>query len=232
MAIVTTRANALDTTVNLTQAGVPSRYDWGELMAGHRVGAFLWDVPPPCQPKMASIPIDALYGAAKIMMPEIDWSWLRTAKTRLYAAAGPKGPSGPVITSVQLVDLGQQLMTETEITPGSLVKMADAIRYRDGLMIALLGFIPLRHRNFAAIEIGRELVKVGEHWFITISPEDTETKVAMDFQVPELLQPHLATYLNHARPRMLRQPTCRALWVSSKEGMLSYSAVGGVRQTR
>ena len=30
----------------------------------------------------------------------------------------------------------------------------DAVRYRDGLMIALLARVPLRHKNFAALEIG------------------------------------------------------------------------------
>jgi integrase len=68
----------------------------------------------------------------------------------------------------------------------------------------------------------------GEKWFIAITPEDTKTKIAMDFEVPELLQPHLATYLDHIRPRMLRRPACNALWVSAKGGALSYSAVGPV----
>ena len=179
-------------------------------------------------PHSVAIQMDALYGAARAMMPERDWSWLRSVKARLYLAAGPKSPSGPVITSVQLVDLGQQLMNESKIAPGTPVKMADAIRYRDGLMIALLGFIPLRHKNFAAIEIGRDLVREGGNWFIAIPPEDTKTKIAMDFLVPEILQPHLATYLDHARPRMLRRTACNALWVSAKGGALSYSAVGPV----
>jgi integrase/recombinase XerD len=172
--------------------------------------------------------VDALYGAARIMLPERDWSWLRTVKARLYLAAGPKGPSGPVITSVQLVDLGEQLMNESKIVPGTPVKMADAIRYRDGLMIAVLGFIPARHKNFAAIQIGRDLVREGENWFIAIPPEDTKTKIPLDFEVPELLQPYLETYLDHVRPRMLRRPACNALWVSAKGGALSYSAVGPV----
>jgi integrase len=127
---------------------------------------------------------------------------------------------------VQLVDLGEQLMNESMIVPGTPVKMADAIRFRDGLMIALLGFIQPRHKNFAAIQIGRDLVKDGENWFIAIPPEDTKTKIAVDFEVPELLQPYLVTYLDHARPRMLRRPGCNALWVSAKGGALSYCGVG------
>ena len=126
-------------------------------------------------PHSVAIQIDALYGAARAMMPDRDWSWLRSVKGRLYSAAGRKSPAGPVITSVQLVDLGEQLMNESKIVPDTPVKMADAIRYRDGLMIAFLGFIPPRHKNFAAIQIGRDLVREGEKWFIAIPPEDTTT---------------------------------------------------------
>jgi hypothetical protein len=37
--------------------------------------------------------------------------------------------------------------------------MADAVRYRDGLMIALLACVPLRLSNFVGLEIDRDLIK-------------------------------------------------------------------------
>ena len=95
-------------------------------------------------------------------------------------------------------------------------------------MIALLGFIQPRHKNFAEIEIGRDLIRDGEKWFFAFPAEDTKTKIPLDFEVPEFLQPHLETYLNHVRPRLLRRPACNALWISAKGGPLSYSAVGPV----
>jgi integrase len=95
-------------------------------------------------------------------------------------------------------------------------------------MIATLGYVPLRHRNFAAIEIGRSLLKDAETWSIVIPPEDTKTGTDIEFQVPELLRPYLQTYLTRIRPRLLRRSGCKALWVSYKGGPLSYSAVGPV----
>src|SRR5262249_45673051 len=145
----------------------------------------------------------------------------------LYTAASGPSRSAPVITSVQLVDLGFELMAESELETDQ-IKMVDAILYRDGLMIAVVGLIPLRHKNFAAIEIGCDLFKEGEKWLIVIPAEDTKTKVAIDFEIPEELQPYLETYINRIRPRMLRRPGCNALWVSAKGGALSYSAVGPV----
>jgi hypothetical protein len=178
--------------------------------------------------------IATLYGAARILLPENDWSWLREIKARLYTAAPSRGRSGPVITSVQLLDLGLELMAECAIEPGKTVSMADAIRYRDGFMIALIAFMAPRHKNLAAMEIGRNLFQEGENWFVVVPPEETKTGAPIDFQVPDVIRSHLAAYLDRVRPRLLRRPGCKALWVSAKGGALSYSAVGPVmtRHTR
>jgi integrase/recombinase XerD len=179
-------------------------------------------------PHSVAIQMDSLYGAARTMMPKTNWTWLRDIKTRLYVAA-PRGNSvRPVITSVQLTDLGVVLMDESNIAADKPITMADAVRYRDGLMIALLGYLPLRHKNFAAIAIGRDLLSEDGNWFIVVPPEETKTKTDIEFEIPEELRERLSIYLSHVRPRMLRRPGCKALWVSPKGGPLSYSAVGPV----
>ncbi len=175
-----------------------------------------------------AIQIDSLYGAARILMPVEDWIWLRNIKTRLYAVA-PRGSTvRPVITSVQLVELGIALMEESNIFTGKPIRMRDAICFRDGLMIALLAQIPLRHKNFAHIEIGRDLIKEDDNWSIVIPPDETKTQTYLDFLVPESISGQLLQYLSVVRPRMLRRPSCKALWVSPKGGPLSYSAVGPI----
>jgi integrase/recombinase XerD len=82
-------------------------------------------------------------------MPQQDWTWLKTVKARLHALEPARGRSGPIITSVPLIDLGQALMDGSLPTASTSIRMADAIRYRVGLMIALLAFIPLRRKNLA-----------------------------------------------------------------------------------
>jgi integrase/recombinase XerD len=171
-----------------------------------------------------AIRIDALYQAARIMIPRQEWSWLKIVKARLYAAAPARGRAGPVITSVQLIDLGQELMDES--LPNTSIRMADAIRYRDGLMIALLGFRPLRRKNLAALEIGRHLIREGDGWFLIVPRTEVKKGTsAIEFAIPEFLSPYLATYLDVVRPRMLRRPTCNALWVSPCGDALTYSAI-------
>jgi integrase/recombinase XerD len=192
-----------------------------------RVRSYVAHLAETNSPRSIAARIDDLYQAARIMMPHQDWSWLKSVKSRLHAAAPTRGRSGPVITSVQLVDLGLKLMDESKPTPSTTMRMADAIRYRDGLMIALLGFIPqLRRKNLAALEIGRHLVREGEAWFVTVPRTETKkNSSSIDVAIADLLTPYLAIYLDVVRRRMLRHPTCNALWVSPSGGALGYSAI-------
>jgi integrase len=175
-------------------------------------------------PLSVAIQIDSLYGAARTMMSDRDWDWLRNIKTRLFAAAPRGGRVKPVITSVQLVDVGMALMEESKISPDQPISMANAVRYRDGLMFALLAQVPLRPRNAFALEIGGEVIKEDGNWSIVIPPDETKTGTYLDFEIPEDVRDEFATYLTLVRPRMLRRSGCKALWVSPKGGPLSYSA--------
>src|SRR5262249_9837783 len=169
-------------------------------------------------PHSVAIQIDSLYGAARTMMPDKEWIWLLSIKTRLYAAAPRGNRVRPVVTSVQLVDLGMALMEESKISPHKPIAIADAIRYRDGLMFALLAQVPLRPSNAALLEIDRDVIKEGETWSIVIPPEDTKTNTYLDFEIPESVRDEFATYLTLVRPRMLRLSGCKAFWVSPKGG--------------
>jgi integrase/recombinase XerD len=176
-------------------------------------------------PQSVAIQIDALYKAARVMLPGHDWNWLKSVKARLYATAPTHASAAPVVTSVQLLELGLKLMEESRLALNMPVGMTSAVKYRDGLMIALLAFIPLRRKNLAAIEIGRHLVQDDDGWSIIIPGGETKTGAPIEFAIPKLLSPYLADYLDYMRPRMLKNSHCLALWVSPKGGALSYSAI-------
>ena len=95
-------------------------------------------------------------------------------------------------------------------------------------MIAWLAYMPVRHKNFAAIEIDHDLIKEGDQWVFIIPAEESKTKVPIDFEIPPELQDYLTYYLERVRPRLIRKAKCNALWVSAKGGPLCYSAVGPV----
>jgi site-specific recombinase XerD len=174
--------------------------------------------------RSVAIQIEMLYGAARLMMPDADWSWLRVMKARLRSAAPRSGGARPVITSVQLLELGLQLVKESIPLGNAPSTTSDAIRYRDGLMIALLAYVPLRLNNFVGLQIDRDLIKEGDRWFIIIPPADNKTRTHLEFQIPVELENEFSTYISHVRPHLLHQPECKALWVSSRGGALSASS--------
>jgi integrase/recombinase XerD len=176
-------------------------------------------------PNSVASVVEALYTAARVMMTDHDWNWLKAIKSRLQMAAPAKSAAGPVITSVQLLELGLQLMDEGKPLPDDAFSIHDAVHYRDGLMAALVAYIPIRPKNLAELEIGRQLVLEGDRWFVIIPREETKTGTPIEFLVPEMLIPYLALYLEVVRPRILRRGTCTALWVSPKGGALSYVGI-------
>jgi integrase/recombinase XerD len=167
----------------------------------------------------------ALYTAARAMMPDRDWSWLKTIKSRLQAAVPAHSPVGPEITSVQLLELGLKLMDDNKPEPHAKLALRQAVAYRDGLMIALVAFVPIRPKNLTSLEIGRHLVQEGDRWFIVVPREETKTGKRIQFEMPDLLLPYLTFYLEVVRPGILRRNTHTALWVSSSGRPLSYVGI-------
>ena len=167
-------------------------------------------------PRSVAIQMDALYKAARIMMPELDVSWLKLVKTRLHSAAPLKRASGPLVTSVQILEVGQRLMDDHDPETEDPLTLAQAIRYRDGLLISLLAFLPLRRKNLAALEIDRHLIGEGSNRFVCIPAAETKTRAPIEFAIPGLLLPYLDVYLGFVRPRILNNPKCKALWVSPR----------------
>jgi hypothetical protein len=193
-----------------------------------RVRSFARHLAETNTPQSVAIQVDALYKAARIMLADIDLAWLKNIKARLHTAAPAAGAAGRVITSLQIRELGLKLMEAIQAEPGAPIRLADAVTYRDGLMFALLAYQPMRRKNTAAIEIGRELIREGDDWYVVFPPADTKTRVPIEFGIPERLRPYLEAYLDVFRPRLLRGRTSSALWISAKGYKLSYAIIGDV----
>jgi integrase/recombinase XerD len=193
-----------------------------------RVALFVGHLGETHIPRSVAIQIDALYKAARVMMPKLDLSWLKSVKARLHSAAPLQGASGPVVTSPQILAVGERLMDELDPVAGDQITLAQALRYRDGLMLSLLAFLPLRRRNLASLEIGRHLVGEQDSRFILIPAAETKTRTPIEFAIPEFLLPYLDVYLRMVRPRILNDAACPALWVSSKGGALRCGAIGDI----
>jgi integrase/recombinase XerD len=181
--------------------------------------------------------IQELYQAIRVMAPEQDSAWLRGIENLVrHAAVSIRNKRSRIMPAETLYGFGIELITATD-NPDSGTPLEQALRYRDGLMIALLAARPLRRRNFARIELGRHLVAEGDTYWIRFDGCETKTGEPIDAPLPLALAPYLQRYLSIHRPLLLArngrwkrvdhpfgQPN-DALWISQDGSAMTEIAV-------
>jgi len=142
--------------------------------------------------------IDSLSKAVTSMAPANDWAWLVRMVRRLQHVAKTAQSKRPQLVGIdELFALGLGMMQDADSRQEPL-HWSRALRFRDGLAIALLAARPLRIADFTALAIGRSLLRRGDGYWLTLI--DSKTHKLIDVPVPDRLQPWLVCYLSHYRP--------------------------------
>jgi hypothetical protein len=140
----------------------------------------------------------------RVMAPEVDWKWLLELYRTLSARVRPVRDKCSRLKSIaELVALGEHLMEEAETEMG-WSPIRRAVRFRDGLMISLLAYRPVRQKNFTSMNLAHHLTKVGGRWQILFAGNETKTRVPYEAIFPAALAPRLERYLEVHRPVLLR----------------------------
>ena len=164
-----------------------------------------------------------------VFAPDRDWRFINRMAAKIRSGHAPaRDKQAKLVLSDDLLDLGIRLMetATTESTP-----RLRAISYRDGLIIALLALDPLRRKNFAALELDRTLLRVGDAWTIVIPAAETKTHDPIETLFPEFLVPMVERYLVEHRPILAglvnrwSSSVGQALWVSSHVSPMTEMAI-------
>ena len=171
--------------------------------------------------------IARLYDGARYLIPEGEWGWLKILKTRLEKISKPRTRMPILITSGRLFQLGIDLMTaaEAEARESEQPSSAAAIHYRDGLLVALASWLPMRRTNLAGLVIGTSLIHEGPVWLIDIPGGSTKNKRAIQATVLGELGRHFDRYLAHFRPAIHRSSQHTGFWASAKGSPMTGSAI-------
>jgi integrase/recombinase XerD len=168
----------------------------------------------------------------RFMCPDEDWSWLLLISKRIAVQARPKPEKHHLVTSETLYAIGIELMDDAINSNRTKNEaLGDAVRYRAGLIIALLALIPLRRRTLAALRIGKHLVKSGDLWMLDIPAEDVKTKRALEYPLSGELSGRIDLYLDQFRPRFRGSEKHAFIWASNHgRPMHDGSILGEVRR--
>ena len=166
--------------------------------------------------------IQKLRRFVQLIAPARDIGWLIAIERELTTEKRPRPKWSRFVRTDILVDAGLTLMAEAEIAKRP--NLTRARMFRNGLMIALLAYCPIRSKNFAALEIDRSFVNVDGTWWIVLTAAETKEKRADERPLPEELTSAIEHYLEVHRPVLARGNT-RALWLAIDGKPMSYASI-------
>jgi integrase len=168
--------------------------------------------------------IHKLRRIVQLIAPDRDIDWLIGIERELFSEKRPRSKWDRTVYTEVLVEAGLTLMAEAEMSkrPG----LTRARMFRNGLMIALLAYCPIRRKNFAALEIGRSFVNIDGIWWIVLTAAETKEKREDERPVPEELTDSIERYLEIYRPILTRSKTgSNALWMARDGKPMSCASV-------
>jgi integrase len=170
--------------------------------------------------------ISKLRRMARILAPSADLTWLIEIENDLALIMVPRSKFDRLVLADVLIEAGLTLVEEARSLP-AMSSLERARQHRNGLMVAMLAYHPIRLKNFAALEIGRSFVKIKGRWWIVLSAAETKEGRPDERPVDSAILPALESYLTVHRAILAREGNqSNGLWLSSRDGKaMSYSAV-------
>jgi integrase len=164
--------------------------------------------------------------ACELVDPTCDMSWLADIEKDLALVMRPRSKADRWVVTEVLVEAGLTLIAEAE-NSRRMSKLGQARQVRNGLMVAMLAMHPIRLKNFADLEIGRNFVEIKGSWWIVLSASETKEGRPDERRIDDLLQPALDRYLKKYRPFLAgADQSTTALWLSSNDSVsMSYAGV-------
>jgi integrase/recombinase XerD len=99
------------------------------------------------------------------------------------------------------------------------------VRYRDGLMLAVLAARAFRRGNLAQMQLSQHIAKVDGVYVCSFGAAETKNRRELVEPLPVALTPYIDRYLAEVRPALLRGHVCDAFWVSTYRRALSEQSI-------
>lgn len=155
-----------------------------------------------------------LHTVMRLFAPDRDWRWLGRLVAELERIAREAAdPTIPDLLTSEIVELcltELAAITRNEEKP----EMAQAVSYRDWLMMALMAVTCIRRGNYAAITIKGHLRETLDGLLIDFGPTETKTHRYTEHPVPHRLEEALLRYITVYRPLLFGTIATDRLWLN------------------
>jgi integrase/recombinase XerD len=99
------------------------------------------------------------------------------------------------------------------------------VRYRDGLLMAILAARAFRRGNLAQMRVRRHITKIDGVYVCSFTAAETKNRRELVEPLPAALTPYIDGYLDEVRPALLRGHVSDAFWVSTYRAALSEQSI-------
>lgn len=203
---------------NLAQGSQPA-----ERVTHYFVRAYLDHLEATVAPFTQANRLQSLGAILSAMVPAVDWGWIKRAGCRIQGEANSvRDIDARLRSAEETLSLGLDMMCaaehdrfRTEHDRGKL--------HRDGLMIALLSYRPIRLANLTTIHLGEHLQRHGDGWRLSFKEGEGKSKREFEVWWPTELVEHLERHIERFRAGLLgssKEPEGpKPLWVSRRGAM-------------
>jgi hypothetical protein len=163
-----------------------------------------------------------LRSALRILQPDEDFAWLTGWLGRLPITLREV----EAFDSRILTAWGHQLMQSALAHPQPMVRQ---IRYRNGLMIAIMAARAPRLRALAAMRLGRQVTQGADGgWQLSFKTQDVKTERLVEYDVPDSLVANIDRYMAVERKELLQGRQHDWFWVNRNGEKLGARGIEGV----
>lgn len=215
-----------------------------DLMHRKAIEAYIADIKKTNNDRSCYNQLSSLYNIMRIIAPDQDWTWLNNAgKFYRKIAEASKEIKRLDQDSNDLINLGLSLMTQAadETTKNKrhrsgISRRKLALKYRDGLMIALLASRQFRIQNFTDLELGKSIQIYETTASLFLDGDETKEGNIIECIFPVSLFDNLQSYIATHRRILLEKAAnpdkVMALWVSEAGGPLVERSLYGAIKKR
>jgi integrase/recombinase XerD len=176
-------------------------------------------------PQTAASRVRDLSVMIRVLDPDADRSLVRRMQATLARRAPPsRAKSERMIAPSLLFAAGLARMDRVDREHHRKLDVRN-VRYRDGLLMAILAARAFRRGNLAQMRVGQHITKVDGVYVCTFSAAETKNRRELVEPLPVVLTSYVDHYLAEVRPDLLRGHTCDAFWISTYRAALSEQSI-------
>jgi integrase/recombinase XerD len=176
-------------------------------------------------PQTAASRVRDLSVMIRVLDPDADRSLVRRMQANLARRAQPSRAKRELMIAPRL--LFEAALARMDRVEHERHRKHDVrnVRYRDGLMMAILAARAFRRGNLAQMRVGRHITKVDGVYVCTFSGAETKNRRELVEPLPRALTSYVDRYLAEIRPALLRGHVSDAFWVSTYRAALSEQSI-------